>query len=207
MASRAPALGGYGVRMDHGGTVLIDRERIRARVHQMGQALSDDLASALEREGHDALSHPDRIVMMPIMTGAMVFTADLIREMPLKLSIRLVTVSSYPGQSTESKGASLRGALPKDLGGRHVVLIDDILDTGRTLKLVRDLVVEQGPASVRSCVLLNKPERREADITAEHVGFDIPDEFVVGYGLDFDGFYRNVPDIVSLSEKAQGTGH
>lgn len=188
--------------MDHGGIVLIDRERIRARVREMGQALSDDLAAALARDGHNALSHPDRIVMMPIMTGAMVFTADLIREMPLKLSIRLVTVSSYPGQSTASKGASLRGALPKDLAGRHVVLIDDILDTGRTLKLVRDLVSEQHPASVRACVLLNKPDRREANVAAEFVGFDIPDEFVVGYGLDYDGYYRNVPDIVSLSEDA-----
>ncbi len=186
--------------MDHGGTILIDRQRIRTRVHEMGQALSDDLAASLAKEGQDALLHADRIVMVPIMTGAMIFTADLIREMPLKMSIRLVTVSSYPGQSTQSRGASLRSALPDDLAGHHVVLIDDILDTGRTLKLVRDLVMEQSPASVRSCVLLNKPERREEDIIAEHVGFDIPDEFVVGYGLDYDGFYRNLPEIVSLPE-------
>src|SRR5690606_21950469 len=120
--------------------------RISQRVHEMGEQLAKDLSEAVRTDGHDPLAHPDRVVMVPILTGAMVFAADLIRAMPMKLSLRLVTVSSYPGQSTESKGAAMRSALPADLADRHVVLIDDILDTGSTLKLVSDLVAEQSPA-------------------------------------------------------------
>ncbi|MBN4060395.1 hypoxanthine phosphoribosyltransferase, partial [Planctomycetaceae bacterium AH-315-I19] len=152
----------------------------------MGRALSKDLVSDLLDEGEDAVSHSGRIVMVPVLTGALVFTADLIREMPLKLSMDMVSVSSYPGTTTESKGAALKGAIPKDLDGKHVVVIDDILDSGRTMKLVTDVISEQSPASVRSCVLLNKPSRRVVDYTADYVGFDIPDAFVVGYGLDYD---------------------
>jgi hypoxanthine phosphoribosyltransferase len=168
----------------------------------MGKELSDSLAGALRDEGDDHLSHADRVVMVPILTGAMVFAADLIRQMPLRLSIRLVAVSSYPGQSTASKGAALRSALPADLSGRHVVLIDDILDSGQTLHLVRGLVEEQGPSSVRTCVLLKKLVPRAVETPCEQFGFEIPDEFVVGYGLDFDGYYRNLPDIVALRPDA-----
>lgn len=180
------------------GKTLISRERIHARVREIGQQLSDDLLRDLQAEGDDALTHPDRIVLVPILTGAIVFVADLIREMPLKLSMRMVTVSSYPGQSTSSRGAALRGALPQDLGGRHVVVVDDILDSGHTLALVKELILEQNPASLRLCVLLDKRAPRQRDVTLNYCGFEIPDEFVVGYGLDYDGFYRNLPEIVSL---------
>lgn len=139
---------------------------------------------------------------MPILTGAMVFAADLIREMPMRLSMRLVTVSSYPGATTVSKGAALRGAIPADLGGRHVVVIDDILDSGHTLALVRELVLEQNPASLRLCVLLDKKVARSVEIRPNYVGFEIPDAFVVGYGLDYDGYYRNLPEIAVLEGSA-----
>lgn len=175
--------------------VLIHRDDIRARVAQMGRRLADELAHELSRDGDSHHDHPDRVVMVPILTGAMVFAADLIREMPLRLSIRLVAVSSYPGASTASKGAAIASALPKDLAARHVVLIDDILDSGQTLHLVRGLVEDQHPASIRTCVLLNKSIRRTHDVPCEFSGFDIPDEFVVGYGLDYDDYYRNLPDI------------
>jgi hypoxanthine phosphoribosyltransferase len=182
--------------------ILISRDEINERVSAMGKQLSADLSEAVRADGYDPLAHPDRVVMVPILTGAMVFASDLIRAMPMKLSLRLVTVSSYPGQSTESKGAAMRSALPPDLADRHVVLIDDILDTGSTLRLVSDLVREQSPASIRTCVLLDKPDRRTHDVTCDYRGFPIPDEFVVGYGLDFDGFYRNLPDIVALKPDA-----
>lgn len=178
--------------------VLLTSEAIAARVREMGETLARDLARDLTAEGHGALDHPDRIVMVPIMTGAMVFAADLIRTMPIRISIRTVVVSSYPGASTTSKGAALRGALPDDLRGRHVVLVDDILDSGQTLGMLSRMIREQEPASVRVCVLLRKDVTRVEDIAADLVGFDIPDEFVVGYGLDYNGFYRNVPDIVAL---------
>lgn len=191
----------YIVRMDSGiEKILIDRARIAARVREMGRQLSSDLEAELKREGNNVGSHPDRIVMMPILTGAIVFTADLIREMPMRLSMRVVTVSSYPGASTVSKGAALRGAIPNDLGGRHIVVIDDILDSGHTLALVKELVLEQNPASLRICVLLEKKVKRAAEVHANYVGFEIPDEFVVGYGLDFDGYYRNLPEIGVLKQ-------
>ncbi|MEO1130141.1 MAG: hypoxanthine phosphoribosyltransferase [Planctomycetota bacterium] len=180
--------------------VLIERDRIRQRVRELGMALASDLQRELEAEGHVPEDHPNRIVLVPVLTGAMVFAADLVREMQLLLSIRLVAVSSYPGESTKSKGAKLRGALPTDLAGRHIVIIDDILDSGQTLALLRDAILEQKPASLRSVMLLRKDVPRDVDVEAEYSGFDIPDEFVVGYGLDYDGYYRNLPDIVALRE-------
>ena len=184
------------------GKTLIDRERIRQRVRELGRDLSNSLADALRADGHDPQDDVDRVVMLPVMTGAVVFVADLIREMPLKLSMSVVTVSSYPGQATRSKGAALRGSLPDNLAGRHVVIVDDILDSGGTLELLRGAIMEQGAASVRACVLLNKLDvPKKPGVLAEHIGFDIPDEFVVGYGLDYDGFYRNLPDIRILEER------
>jgi hypoxanthine phosphoribosyltransferase len=170
--------------------IVIDRQRLASRVQSLALELSRDLEAA-------ASDNPDhaRIVLVPVMTGAMVFTADLIRHMTVKLQLGLVTVSSYPGATTASKGAALRGALPNDLRGAHVVLIDDILDSGRTLGLLRRLILEQTPASLRTCVLLKKDCPRAEDVPVDYVGFEIPDAFVVGYGLDFDGYYRNLPEI------------
>lgn len=176
--------------------VLIDREAIAEKVRALGAEIAADIQRGIERH-HD----PDdaQVVLIPILTGALVFTADLIRQMPVMLSLRVVAVSSYPGKSMASKGAKIAGELPQDLAGKHVVVVDDILDTGQTLAVVKRLIQEQGPASVRICVLLRKPESvRKEKVEADYVGFDIPDEFVVGYGLDYDGFYRNYPQIAVL---------
>lgn len=181
--------------------VLIPRDRIAARVREMAARIAEDLRAAVAADGHS----PDeghRIVLMPVMTGAIVFTADLIREMPLRLSLELVTVSSYPGQSTESRGATLAGELRADIAGKHVLLIDDILDSGRTLDLLRGIVESRGPASVRSAVLLDKKARRAVPFEADYVGFEIPDEFVVGYGLDVAGRYRNLPFVAVVKPDA-----
>lgn len=172
--------------------VLIDEARIAARVREMGAAIAADIQADVERSGRD------EIILVPILTGSIVFVADLIRQMPLKLRLGVVAVSSYPGKSMQSKGAAIRGELPPDLAGKHVLIVDDILDSGRTLGLVRRLVTEQRPASVRIAVLLRKLVAREEDVAVEYSGFDIPDAFVVGYGLDFDGYYRNYPQIAVL---------
>jgi len=171
--------------------VLIGRERIATRVTQIGRAIAQDLAGEPESA---------RVVLVPILTGAMVFVADLIRHIPLKMSIRPVTLSSYPGQATESQGVTLRGEIPTDLSGAHVIVIDDILDSGRTLGLLKRMIIAQRPASVRLCVLLNKRKKsgREEDVSVDYAGFEIDDEFVVGYGLDYDGYFRNLPDIVTI---------
>lgn len=176
--------------------VLIDRTRIASRVKQLAQAIATDLSRDLAAERS---SGEGRVVLVPIMTGAMIFTADLVREMPIKLSLGLVAISSYPGQSVTSRGALLASELPKDLAGKHVVIIDDILDSGQTLDLVKRAIAAQGAATVRVCVLLRKDVQRVVHIEPEYVGFEIPDEFVVGYGLDYDGYYRNYPEIGTLN--------
>jgi len=178
------------------GRVLFDERTIAERVGAMGRRLAADLEQDLG--GHPEPRDGDRVVFLPILTGAFVFTADLIRAIPLKMSIRLVTASSYPGEATKSRGARLRGVIPSDLGGRHVVIVDDILDTGNTIGLVRDLILEQNPASLRIAVLLDKQVARHSEITPNYVGFEAPDEFVVGYGLDWNGYYRNLREIVAL---------
>ncbi|MEZ6244209.1 MAG: hypoxanthine phosphoribosyltransferase [Phycisphaerales bacterium] len=181
--------------------VLISRDRIAARVHELAEAIARDLTAELEREG-SSINDEGRIVIVPILTGSIVFVADLIRELPMKLSLDLVTVSSYPGASIKTKGAQLATEMPRSLGAKHVLVIDDILDSGQTLNLVRGLIQQQKPASLRFAVLLDKKERREADIDADYVGFQIPDEFVVGYGLDYNGYYRNHPEIAILRSEA-----
>ena len=177
--------------IDH---VLIDGSRIAARVKDMGERIAADLIADCKRTGSD------QIVLVPILTGAVVFVADLIRHMPLKLRLGVVAVSSYPGRSMQSKGAAIRGEIPPDLAGKHVLVVDDILDSGRTLGLVRRVIQEQKPASLRIAVLLSKQlgRPRDEDVHVDYSGFDIPDAFVVGYGLDYDGFYRNYPQIAVL---------
>jgi len=182
------------------GKVLIDRKDIATRIAELGNEIARDLVVDLQTEGLGA-DASDRVVLLPVLTGAIIFTADLVRHMPLNLSMRMVTVSSYPGASKMSKGAKLRSELPTDLTGRHVLVIDDILDTGQTLGLLHDMISEQNPASIRICVLLDKQGvERKHEVKADYVGFQIPDAFVVGCGLDHDGLYRNLPDIVALDD-------
>ena len=160
----------------------------------MGLQITRDLAPALARE-------PDqRLVLMPVLTGALIFVADLVRHIPHQMNIRPVTISSYPGTATSTQGATIQSALPTDLRDAHVLIVDDILDSGRTLGLLRRVVAAQHPASLRLAVLLNKRKRagRDEEVEVEYSGFDIEDEFVVGYGLDYDGYYRNLPDIAVL---------
>lgn len=181
--------------------ILISQERIAERVKEIAAAMSRDIAQDLA--GLEEVEREGQVVLIPVLTGSIVFVADLIRWLPLKLSLELVAVSSYPGKSVESKGVSMRSELPKNLTGKHVVVVDDILDSGQTLALVRGLVLEQRPASVRLCVLLRKPGKAVVEVEADYVGFDIPDEFVVGYGLDYNGFYRNYPEVATLRQEAR----
>ncbi|MBL9120436.1 MAG: hypoxanthine phosphoribosyltransferase [Phycisphaerae bacterium] len=163
--------------------VLITSEAIQRRVREIAETVSRDY----EADGGA------RLVIVPVLTGAFMFLADLVRDLPHKIRIEVVTVSSYPGDSTVSKGAALVGVLPKDLEGRDVLIVDDILDSGQTLGLLQDEILKRHPRSVRTCVFLRKECRRVREVTCDYVGFEIPDAFVVGYGLDYDGFYRNLP--------------
>jgi len=179
------------------GTVLIDKERIARRVREVGEALSAEL----ERERASlGLPGDDCVQLILVMTGALVFAADLIRAMPVRMQIRPVTFSSYPGAATTSQGLNVVQDVPGDLRGKRVVIVDDILDSGRTLAEIRRRVAKQNPASTRVVVLLRKEKGRDDPVEADVACFDIPDAFVIGCGLDYDGLYRNVPDVRVLAE-------
>ncbi len=172
--------------------VLIHRQTIAQRVAEVAQQIERDYA---------AIDGAAQVTLVPILTGSIIFVADLIRHLPLLMQIRLLSVSSYPGTSTTSKPAHIRhelSDLPKSLRGQHVLVIDDILDSGQTLRLVTDTLRAREPASVRTCVLLRKERPTIKQFPVDYACFDIPDEFVVGYGLDYDDYYRNLPDIVVL---------
>jgi len=174
--------------------VLLSKETIAKRVEEMGQQIAADLKAVSDK--------PAEVVLVPILTGSIVFLADLIRHLPQKLRIGVISVSSYPDATTESKGATIRGAIPDSLAGKHVIIVDDILDSGQTIELVREIIREQNPATLWTCVFTRKDRPVAKEIDVEYVGFEIPDEFVVGYGLDYNDYYRNLPDLVTLKPEA-----
>lgn len=144
--------------------------------------------------------------IISLINGAVMFTADLMREIDNPVRLDCIRVSSY-GLKTKSIGTpQIIHSLTLDIARRDVLLIDDILDTGKTLQLVGGLVRELKPASLRTCVLLDKKARREVALEADFVGFEIPDKFVVGYGLDFAERYRNLPGIGVLKPEKQTAG-
>jgi hypoxanthine phosphoribosyltransferase len=173
--------------------ILIDRRAIAARIEELAQEIGSDL---------DDLGDDGEIVLVPILTGSIIFVADLIRHLPQKIRIGVVTASSYAGRTTRSSGEPIVGQLPRDLTNKHVLIVDDILDSGTTIRRVREEVLRCQPSTLRTCVLLRKEIPSALATPCEYVGFDIPDAFVVGYGLDYDGYYRNLPDIGVLKEDA-----
>lgn len=173
--------------------MLIPRAEIARRIGDLGVEIARDL----ERLGPD-----EEVEIVAILTGSFMFLADLIRRLPGPLRVRMVAVSSYPGRATKPRPAEILSRLPDDVAGRHVIVIDDILDSGQTLRLIRAELARRRPKSIRACVLLRKRRSAAMAEPCEYVGFDIPDEFVVGYGLDFDDLYRNLPDICTLRSPA-----
>jgi hypoxanthine phosphoribosyltransferase len=167
--------------------VILSREQIQARV----RAMAGEIAAVYQplRGG---------LTIVPILSGSIIFLADLIRELPIKMKIALVHLSSYPGRSVQPGELRTVVDLVGEVAGRNVLIIDDILDSGRTLRRVQQLVAERGPASLRTAVLLRKPSKAPPDLPVDFVGFDIDDLFVVGYGLDFDDHYRNYPHLAVL---------
>lgn len=164
--------------------VLFSHETIIARVRELAREI------AATYDGADR-----GLTIVPVLSGSIIFVADLIRELPLKMKIALVQISAYPGAAVTAHEPKTVMKLTGDVNGRHVLILDDILDSGRTLRRVSQMVREYSPATVRTAVLLRKPSKAPPDVSVEFVGFDIADEFVVGYGLDFDDFYRNYPHI------------
>jgi hypoxanthine phosphoribosyltransferase len=173
--------------------VLISHGAIARRVKQLAEQITAD-HTAPNLEGAE-------ISIVPIMTGAMIFASDLIRQIPIAMKIGLMMVSSYPGKSLQSRGAQMLAQQVGDIAGRHVLVLDDILDSGGTIQMVVPALRDLGAASVKSCVLLRKDRPQARATQVDYVGFEIPDKFVVGYGLDYNDYYRNLPDIVTLKEQ------
>lgn len=162
--------------------VLLTADQIRARVGE----LSDDIRA--EYRGRP-------FTVVGVLTGSLVFLADLVRRIELPLQIGLVAASSYRGTATTPGTLVIQDALLPDVRGRHLLLLDDILDTGQTIASLVAHLEARGAASVRTCVLLRKVGRQTVAFEPDHVGFPIPDAFVVGYGLDFNDDYRHLPFI------------
>jgi len=161
---------------------LISATAIADRVAQLGQQIRSDYAGR-------------HLVVVGVLTGAVVFLSDLVRRIELPMEIDFVAMASY-GSATETTGeVRVLKDLSHPIDGKHVLLVEDIIDTGLTLRYLVGLLRSRGPASVQTCVLLDKPARRRVDQHADYVGFAIEDRFVVGYGLDLAGLHRNLPYI------------
>lgn len=165
--------------------ILYDKETISKKVKELAEQISRDYA------GKDLL-------LVGILKGAFVFMADLIREIDIPVELDFMDVSSY-GMSTVSSGeVRILKDLDYSIKDKDVLVVEDIIDTGLTLKYIKDLLLKREPRSVKTCCLLDKPARRKTDIDADYVGFVIPDEFIVGYGIDYAEKYRNIPEICIL---------
>ncbi|PDV96983.1 hypoxanthine phosphoribosyltransferase [Candidatus Chloroploca asiatica] len=163
--------------------VLIPSDQIQSRVHELARQITQDYAEC------------DTLLLVGVLKGCATFMVDLARAIDLPLSIDYIAIASY-GASTESSGVvRMLKDLETDIAGRHILIVEDIIDSGLTLAYLCAQLQRRNPASLRICTLLNKPERRKAEVKVDYLGFDIPNEFVVGYGLDYAERYRNLPYI------------
>ena len=169
--------------------ILLTEKQIQARVAELAAQLQRDYA------GRQPL-------LVGVLTGAFVFLADLLRHLPMDLAVDFIQVSSYGDSTQSSRQVKVVKDLTRPVEGKHVVVVEDIVDTGHSLKFILETLSQRGAASIRCCVLLDKPSRREVQVPLDYVGFEIPDHFVVGYGLDFAQRYRNLPYVAVLRPEA-----
>ena len=173
--------------------ILLDRAEIARRVKELGRQITEDYRG-------------ETPLLVCILKGSVVCFADLIRAIDLPVQLEFMTASSYGSATVSSGEVKIKSDLDEKIFGRHVILVEDIIDSGRTIAYIRADMLKKGVKSLRVCSLLDKPDRRVSEVAADYVGFTIPDEFVVGYGLDFDQMYRNFPDIGVLKpEKYEKT--
>ena len=166
---------------------VISREDILNKNRELGKKISEDYKGK-------------KLLIVSLLKGSFVFTADLVREIDVPTQIEFMTTSSY-GHGEESTGqVNLVNDLGVDVENRDVLIVDDIMDTGLTMKFIIDHLKKSNPSSIKSCVFLDKPERRKADITPDYVGYTIPDVFIVGYGLNYGDYYRNIPYIFTFED-------
>lgn len=168
--------------------VLFTEDKIAKKVQELGKLISEDY------KGED-------LFIIGVLKGANVFLSDLIRKITVPVTIDFMAVSSY-GSYTESSGVvKIIKDLDFSIENKNILIVEDIIDTGLTLKYLRENLITRGPKSIKICSLLDKPERRKADIKIDYIGFEIPDEFIVGYGIDYAEKYRNLPFIATLKQE------
>ncbi len=163
-------------------SVLFTKDQLSTRIKELANQISNDYRDK-------------ECVMISVLKGSFIFYADLVREIDFHTTINFLRVSSYGSGSKSSAEVTFKYPMDVDVAGKHVLVIEDIIDSGNTYVFLKKYFTEKGALSVNMCALLDKPERREVDINAEYVGFNIPNEFVVGYGLDYNEKYRNLPYI------------
>jgi len=173
--------------------ILLSEEQIAQKVRYLGQRISEDYQG-------------NSILVIGILKGAVIFLADLVRNITIPVGIDFMAVSSY-GKASESSGVvQILKDLDQNIEGRHVMVVEDIVDTGLTLKYLLENLSTRKPASLKICTLLDKPTRRKSDVVPDYNGFTIPDEFVVGYGLDYAEKYRNLREIGVLKPEIYSRG-
>lgn len=159
---------------------LISEEKIKERVKELAQQIDEDFKG-------------EEVLLIGLLRGSVVFLSDLAREMKTEATMDFMVVSSYGNKMESSRDVKIKKDLEEDVSERNVVIVEDIIDTGNTLKKVQQILQTREPKKVKICTLLDKPDRREVDINVDYVGFQIPDEFVVGYGIDYAQKHRTLP--------------
>ncbi len=168
---------------------LFTEEEIQSRVRELGREISRDMSDS------------DNVVVVCVLKGAIVFMADLIRHLPQNVTCDFLRLSSYHGGTRSSGTVRFDFDLTQPIEGKDVLIIEDIVDTGRSMSFLLAALKARRPNSLKICTLLHKPARQERDVPIAYLGFTIPDRFVIGYGLDLEGKYRNLPHIAALREK------
>ncbi len=161
--------------------ILVSEEELKSKVEELGKKITEDYKGS------------KKLILVGILRGSVVFMSDLMRNIKVDCTIDFMSVSSY-GSGTKTSGVvRIVKDLDKNIEGSDVLIVEDILDSGKTLSYLKELLSDRGPASIKIVTLLDKPERREAEVKADYIGFSVPNEFVVGYGLDYNEGYRNLP--------------
>lgn len=168
--------------------VLVSKEEIQKMVADLGRRITEDYKG-------------QKLILIGVLKGGFVFLADLVREINIPVEMDFIAVSSY-GSSTKTSGVvRLIKDIDVPLNDKHVIIVEDIIDSGLTLTYLKEMFSARNPLSLKICTAFDKPERRKVDLKAEYSGIEIPDEYVVGYGLDYDGILRNLPELYVLDRK------
>ncbi len=168
--------------------VFYSQEQIQEKVQELGNQISEDYKGK-------------KLMLVGVLKGSVLFMADLMRSITIPCEIDFMSVSSYGDDTSSSGRVRILKDLDKDIAGYDLIIVEDILDSGKTLSYLKNLLLTRNPASISICTLLEKPERKSSAINADYSGFDVPNEFVVGYGLDYAQKYRNLPFIGVLKEE------